>query len=306
MIPPQILVEPAMYIAPILHILIDLVNKVWSLLCFFLDKFVQAVIIEEAEVKEKYELYEQVMKDIKEDIDIHTVNKNYASAEMNSDPEAINIYQSSFKILKNLEFERKTILQSMKETKYMMMKEQRKYIGDETGIGNILYSILEDYKIKRQSFHGGAMNRVPCCCLLDNLDVIFPKIRSLVRRRVWDNYKRSKLISLEELDNVLDTFVGLFETMDILFSLLSQYCPIEEEINKTDHCINKLWEYKWNKLELSHTPKLHILLDHTFHQVIIFSEIADLAEKFVEKSHQIGKRLDHITACMNSQHFCHK
>lgn len=67
---PQLLVEPKYYIVPILHLLIGLVNKVWLSLCFFLDEFVELLLPKEAELKERYQLYEQAIDEIKEEMDI--------------------------------------------------------------------------------------------------------------------------------------------------------------------------------------------------------------------------------------------
>ena len=117
-----------------------------------------------------------------------------------------------------------------------------------------------------------------------------------------ENSTRSKVISYIDLDNVLDKFKNLFETLDVIFSLLLLCSPTEEEIDKAEHCIRQL-EQKWNELELSHMPKFHILLDHTIDQVCLFGGIADLVEDFIEKSHQISKRLDHITARLSNQKF---
>ena len=107
---------------------------------------------------------------------------------------------------------------------------------------------------------------------------------------------------LIDLDKVVDKFKNLFKTLDVVFLLLRLCSTTEEEMNKAEHCIGEL-EKKWNDLELSHTPKLHILVDHTIDQVRLFGGVAGLAEDFVEKKHQIGKRLDHITARISSQQF---
>ena len=41
-------------------------------------------------------------------------------------------------------------------------------------------------------------------------------------------------------------------------------------------------------------------------QTLYFGGIADLVEDFIEKSHQIGKKLDKITCQMNGQKLCDK
>ena len=159
---PQILVEPAMYIVPILHLLIGIVNKIWLSMCYFLDKFVELVTSTEADLKEKCQLYEQVINDIKDEIDIHTVNKNYACAEANTDPDAKKLYQESCENLKSLEADQKILAKNLKEIKGMLEIEKKIHINNKNGIYNHLYAILEGSKISRQTFHGGSMNGVSC------------------------------------------------------------------------------------------------------------------------------------------------
>ena len=176
---PQLLIEPKYYVVPILHLLIGLVNKVWTSLLFFLDEFIELVSPAEAEMKEKCQLYDEAMKEIKEEIDIHTVNKNFACMESNTDPDAKNIYLSSSEQLKILESERRFLAKKMKDAKSQLAQEKKKRIGNEDGIDNLIFGILEKAKIHRQSFHGGAMNGVSCRRLLDNIDNIFGSISLL-------------------------------------------------------------------------------------------------------------------------------
>ena len=75
-----------------------------------------------------------------------------------------------------------------------------------------------------------------------------------------------------------------------------------EEIEKTKKAIRVL-KHLWEDLELLKGPKLHILFDHTIEQVELFGGIADLVKDFVEKYHQIGKKLDYLVARMSVQSF---
>ena len=78
--PPLLMIEPSMYVVPILHLLIGLVNKVWSSMILFLDKFVESIGTLEAKLKENVEYHEEAIEDIIDKIEIQTVNKNLASA----------------------------------------------------------------------------------------------------------------------------------------------------------------------------------------------------------------------------------
>ena len=45
---------------------------------------------------------------------------------------------------------------------------------------------------------------------------------------------------------------------------------------------------------------------HTLQQVIEFDSIADKVEDYVEKAHQIGKKLDHFTSHLKTKEYSHK
>ena len=69
-----------------------------------------------------------------------------------------------------------------------------------------------------------------------------------------------------QLDLVLTKFHDLFQTLDVIFSLLRILDPTKDEIGKIEKSIAML-EIQWKELDLTQPPKLHILLDHTFEQV---------------------------------------
>ena len=145
------------------------------------------------------------------------------------------------------------------------------------------------------------MNGVCCGLLLDETDVIFGKIKALVADKLKCSGNKS-VIETNQIDSVLNTFKSLFDCMDVVFSKLCIIDPIEEDIEEMKMAIHGL-EKVWRELDLTITPKMHILTNHTIDQVIRFGGIADKVEDFVEKYHQTGKRLDHLVARMNSRCF---
>ena len=91
--------------------------------------------------------------------------------------------------------------------------------------------------------------------------------------------------------------------MDSIFALLRRPAPTNEEISQLEEeipYIKQLW--RDNKY-LSITPKAHILFSHALAQYKCFGGVADKVEDFVEKSHQQGKRLQHLTARMHSKSY---
>ena len=155
-------------------------------------------------MKEKHENYTDIITNIENEMEILTVNKNDASLEINDDTEAAEIYHESCELLKKLEEEKKAYKGLLKANATLLASERKKRLGNENGIENLLFDILETSRIKKQSFHGGAINRVSCRCLLDRIDDIFPKIRLMAHKRVNANSCRSKPIDHSYLDEVLD------------------------------------------------------------------------------------------------------
>ena len=58
------------------------------------------------------------------------------------------------------------------------------------------------------------MNSVACRRLLDGVDIIFPKIQKLAHGRANLNHVCSKPIEHDKLENILNKFLAIFQTLD--------------------------------------------------------------------------------------------
>ena len=300
--PPLLEVDPHFYMVPILHLLIGLVNKEWITMLRFFDEFVENVSEKEADLKVKRDELKMKIDEIDTDLEILTVDKDESLIEMDASKEAKEIYDFSVQRIKSLTIEKKKNNHELRSVKASLKNEQEKRGHSDNTLENLLYLILEESQIQKQHFHGGAMNGVCCRRLLDNLDTIFPKIKALTSERLRLNKNRNYDVDLRVLTEVIDKFEYLFEITDLVFSGLRVLGPTEEEINETERAIAML-ESTWKDLEIFVTPKAHILFDHTIDQMRFFEGISDLVEDFIERAHQIGKKLDHLVARMRSQGF---
>ena len=91
--------------------------------------------------------------------------------------------------------------------------------------------------------------------------------------------------------------------MDLVFLTLQILYPTLDEIEMTQKGILKLEEI-WRKLDLNITPKCHILFHHTIDEMRKYNVMTDLAEDFIEQSHQTRKKLDLPVAHITNQCFC--
>ena len=299
---PLLDVEPHYYIVPILHLLIGIVNKEWITMLNFFDEFVENVSDEEADLKDKKLIIETKLQELGEELEILTVNKDVSCMEMAVSKDATEIYNASVKRIKAINIQKKKDNHELRKLKLNLNNEQQKRGYKDDGLEDSLYGILEDCKIQKQHFHGGSMNGVCCRRLLDNLDIIFPKIKRITSDRLKSNAQRKYDRDITILTEVIEKFEYLFETTDLVFSNLRILAPSEEEVCDTEKAI-KVLEQIWKDLELHVTPKAHILFDHTVEQIRFFEGISDLVEDFIERSHQMGKKLDHLVARMSSQGF---
>ena len=94
--------EPSDYITPLLHLLIGIVNKGWDSLCHFLDEFVEHVSQIEASLKDSICEIEKAKIELDNEIDIHTVNRDVASLERQTESEANETYHAARHNLKVL------------------------------------------------------------------------------------------------------------------------------------------------------------------------------------------------------------
>ena len=299
---PLLNIEPKFYIVPILHLFIGVVNKLWTSLLLFMDEFVERISEHESILKTNINEYKCKLREIDEIIDILTVNKQMACEEYNlasciDAKETIDICRKDLKTKKS---EKTDTNKELKKLKADLMSEQLKRKGDATGIDNLLFLILEESKIKKQHFHGGSMNGVCCRRLLDSIDTIFDKVTKLVSEKLKERCKTKE--DIEYITLVLNKFRDLFEVVDLVFYRLRILDLTDEEITKTTIAISVM-NTLWKEMDLNKGPKLHILFDHAIEQIELFKGIADLVEDFVEKYHQVGKKLDYLVARMSAQSF---
>ena len=300
---PLLEIDPSFYIVPLLHLQIGIVNKLWSSLLHFLDEFVEQVSEFEATLKINIETTKENIQTINDNIEILTVNRLLACEEY-AKTLCIDIKASMVSLRNDISKQKQMKSKNNKELrtlKRQLVEERSKRSGDITGLDNLLYNILDQKKIKKQHFHGGAMNGVCCRRLLDNVKEIFNEIKKVVSDKVSQQQSKNDL-EIERITLVINDFYHLFETADIVFFQLRILDPTLEEIESIKKSVS-VFEKLWKNIDLKQGPKLHILFDHVIEQVELFKGISDLVEDFIEQYHQTGKMLDHLVARMSTQCF---
>ena len=177
---------------------------------------------------------------------------------------------------------------------------QKIRLGDEDGLDTIIEGILNDTaKIYPQAFHGGEMNGVCCLRFLNNVEEIMAKVSEVSHERLKTRRRSKKedkmVCTTDTLTKILADYTNLFRVMDLSFSLLRIPAPTKDEIKEARKAVFVL-EHMWNKVEINITPKAHVMFTHAVEQFEMFGGIADKVEDFIEKAHQLGKKLEYLTS----------
>ena len=81
---PQLNIDPSQYVIPLLHLLIELVNKAWSSMLLFFDEFVENVSPKQALYKDRIAKLEELIAAVDDEVNILTVNKSMAYEEIHN------------------------------------------------------------------------------------------------------------------------------------------------------------------------------------------------------------------------------
>ena len=154
----------------------------------FFDKFIKNTSPKEAKIKEDIKHIQDTISFLDEEIDITTVNKDMAYEEIAANPSEKETIMCTIKDLttklRTITDRKKKNSAELRQLKDELVRERKLRNGDENGMENLLLKVLEKQKIKKQHFHGGAMNGVCCRRLLDNVDAIFEDIETIKSERV--------------------------------------------------------------------------------------------------------------------------
>jgi hypothetical protein len=155
-----------------------------------------------------------------------------------------------------------------------------------------MQTCLKKFNIHPEVYHGGDLNGVCSRSFMTEAQSIFDELL-VIFLDVDDEWLQTREITREEFENVVSAAVAdykdMFRLMDAAFSSLRTINPTLEECDEAQRRVDKVL-VKWRAMDISITPKVHIIEDHTVPQMRYHGGIGDKGEDFVEASHQNGKR----------------
>jgi hypothetical protein len=208
--------------------------------------------------------------------------------------------------IKRLQACKKEKLQRVEGLKRILraMNDARREV--EKDLGKISRPIWEQIEegcfvklgIERPYYHGGKYNGKATIKLLSDAQKVIDAVKDFILTKVPEATRCSD----DEVIKQMNVFVDFFTVFDSIFS--NSRTPVghlselkEEETNKGIALGLKMWR----DLDMSVSPKLHVLEDHLYSQLSLFKGLGDYSEDFVEQAHQVGMREEARTFAMKDR-----
>ncbi len=146
--------------------------------------------------------------------------------------------------------------------------------------------------VDRGAHHGGDLVGGCVKRLMQNAETLFDEMAEFLCGVARDNGETSE----ERLGAIrvrCKLYSSCLQQFDAFFSCLAlsrdDVNDFEEEIERAKKYLAAAMQ-SWRDLELSVTPKLHLLEDHTIDFMRKYGGLADFDEELVERCHQVGVR----------------
>ena len=155
------------------------------------------------------------------------------------------------------------------------------------------------FGIEHPYYHRGKYNGKAMLKFYNLADKAMNKVKTFLIENIPVNNRCRD----SEVISVTTAFTNLFLVFDTIFSLA--WTPVgllmteqQEKATKSITLVIKLWK----ELDMSMTPKVHILEDYLLSQLVMFKGLSDYSEDFVEQAHQTGIREEDRTLAIHNRH----
>lgn len=176
-----------------------------------------------------------------------------------------------------------------------------------SGICVDLENTLSANNIPYKMFFGGHMTYITCRSFMTKIEAITKDNESKIVGRLetrqvnQDSNLHEVLhpITIAACKSKLQKYEEVFELLDATFACLRIIDPTEDEFCLAQQLVDRV-KAAWDDLELSVTPKAHILFEHVVPLSRKFGGLGDKVEEFIEEMHQQQKRQTQLVSRMSA------
>ena len=166
----------------------------------------------------------------------------------------------------------------------------------ELSIHTKIERVLEKNGITIQAYHGGTLTGVSIIALLNKHMLVMDEISKIchdaIKLREMDDLPL-RPPTCDEFDIILNKHRRLFKAQDAVYAHLRLINPSTKEKEETRERIS-IMKHLWHDMELSETPKAHLIFEHAADDQERFNGLGDKIEDPLEKRHQEYIRLHSI------------
>ena len=306
---PLINLPPERYITPLLHLLLGLINDIWK------KGILPTAIDLDGGSTEEVELRTTKMDDVCENIRLMRESiapiqkklsgqKNRLTYWEKKNPSTLT--QKQHDLIKEHRTTNK-IIKPMKETLQKHVKELRnikikieKIVEKRTNNINSIDTEIKNELTSRGIFlevmHGGTLTGNNCKRLCEKAKEFVKSASEICIRKYEENKTNGNIPanhpdSVAELKSVFKQYEDALLIADITFSNLNIVAPTNAEMKETEESVRRLGMV-WKKVSgVTHTTKVHSLMEHACDCQRRFGGIGDKTEQGIEKRHQIQKQM---------------
>ena len=163
----------------------------------------------------------------------------------------------------------------------------------EVSIHTKVERIFEKHGVTIQAYHGGTLTGGAILMLLKKHQVIMDDVSKVCHEYLLSTDTSSQTMTVEALEVMLDEHRTLFQAQDAVYAHLRLIDPTVEEMQETRERI-AIMKILWLKMNLSETPKAHLIFSHAADDQERYGGLGDKIEDPLEKRHQEQLRVNAI------------
>ena len=181
-----------------------------------------------------------------------------------------------------------------------LIKERAKCDG---GVDVELDQIFQSFAICVQNWHGGSLTYRECRSLMQKCSDVMQGVNEAFKRRLRERILRSGddscSITSEDVDKKCELYHDILKVMDAMFNHVRIISPTCKEVKRVKRAQN-LYKKLQADIGLPETPKSHTNVAHLVEQILKYNGLGDKNEEWLEKLHQLWKKMMYLTQCMTS------
>ena len=238
--------------------------------------------------KIKRELPGMIIKEADAQLKVDTIKAN-----MDANAKALKVLEE---VTKATKAECRELKKAIKD----LITNRKKCDG---GVDIELDAIFQSFAICVQNWHGGSLTYGACRTLMKKCNDVMNEVNIAFKRRLRERRSRSGddscSVTSEDADKTVELYSDMLKVMNAMFNHARIIAPTCAEVKRVKRSQN-LYKKLQAEIGLPETPKSHTNITHLVEQILKYGGLGDKNEEWLEKLHQLWKKMMYLTQRMTS------